>query len=151
MLISLIRTLRLSNYSLIQVRKRSQSDAKSPPSIDKVSSTPPPPYYHQSSNGSYNNNNNPPESPLPLYMKKLNGSAGGSPGDSLQVLSKSRASSLRKHLSHSISEENDEVIYTEMSADGLAVRRMNRMLSESSDTNSIFNKSKVVVRTQRFK
>lgn len=83
-------------------------------------------------------------------MKKLNGSAGGSPGgDSLQALSKSRASSLRKHLSHSISEENDEVIYTEMSADGLAVRRMNRMLSESSDTNSIFNKSKVVVKRER--
>lgn len=86
-----------------------------------------------------------PESAVPLHMKKLNGN--GSPGDSSslsqqQFLSKSRASSLRKHLSHSISEENDEIIYAEMSPDGLDIRRMNRLLSESSDGSNI-NKSKV--------
>lgn len=88
-----------------------------------------------------------PESAVPLHMKKLNGN--GSPGDSSslsqqQFLSKSRASSLRKHLSHSISEENDEIIYTEMSPDGLDIRRMNRMLSESSDGSNM-NKSKVYI------
>lgn len=127
------------------VRKRSQSDAKSPPSLDAVSAS--------SSGGSSSNANRyqgsngvvkqlspvsshssslQQQQQQELYMKKLNTGGGGGSGSGPDMLSKSRASSLRKHLNHSISEENDEIIFTEMNADGQGVRRMSRLLSESS-------------------
>lgn len=137
---------RLSPRTLFdKVRKRSQSDAKTPPTIDHVGGqvygaggvvTP------TGSNSSLRQQAQ--ENAAIFNNKKINGAASGSPSEQYhQMLSKSRASSLRKHLSHSISEENDEVIYTEMNADGLGVRRMNRMLSESAgDPMGLLIKSK---------
>ena len=96
---------RLSPRSLFErVRKRSQSDAKSPSSVDTVSAT-------NTSNGSAHNVN--------TVTSSTSMQIPVSPNSSLNVPTQQQAkkssngppiigSIIRKHLSHSISEEKDE-------------------------------------------
>lgn len=141
---------RLSPRSIFdKVRKRSQSDVKSPPTLEQINAS----NLNSSIGGSGSGINSgvgpaTPRTPSQqdLFIKKLNGSGNSDSGGSM--VTKSRAGSLRKNLGHSISisEENDETIFTELNTDGSsgASRRTNRMASESSEASVTISKSKVL-------
>jgi hypothetical protein len=107
---------RLSPRLLFErVRKRSQSDAKSQTSVENLTS---PSQSQPSPNGSSANGNNGPidQKALQLHLQQQLAKSklkvpGGSSAASNSASSSGSAS--RKHLSHSISEENDETINNE--------------------------------------